>query len=249
MRSRFWSFVEACDETQSTRAVKDLLVSTSRELGVSTFAIVTHAVQADLRSLGVLIHNWPQHAIDYLFAGGPAAPLNPLFEALEATRGPVFWPPAQPRRDSMSKQQRAWFNRLRDLVGGGEGVSQAVRSTIVGASCSITASERLDLDRVKLCTRIGNYAYQQVLSFQRPRLTESERLTAREHEFLYRATIFGERPSDVANQLGVKISTVRTLRQKASIRLDAGSQEQAAWRMVETGQLFRSGRKGRPRAR
>jgi DNA-binding NarL/FixJ family response regulator len=160
----------------------------------------------------------------------------------------VFWGVAQ-RRDPLRKQHRAWFNRLRDLLGGGEGVSIAMRSTIVGASCTLTATGALDPERVRLSARIANYTYQQMLFLQRPQLSEPERLTAREHELLYRATVLGERPSDVAHQLGVKISTVRTLRQKAGIRLDAGSQEQAAWRMLETGQLFRTGRKSRPRTR
>jgi len=247
MRSRFWACVEACDETQSTRAVKDLCASTMRSLGFDAYALVTHAPRGDLRSLGVLVHNWTPDAIDYLFAARPDGAPNPLFDATERTSGPVFWSSPQ-RRDSLRKH-RAWFVRLRDLVGGGEGVSAAMRSTIVGASCTVAGPGPLDPERVRLCMRIANYAYQQILHLQRPQLSEPERLTTREHELLYRATVLGERPSDVAHQLGVKISTVRTLRQKASIRLDAGSQEQAAWRLLETGQLFRSGRKSRPRTR
>lgn len=249
MRSQFWTFVEACDETQSMRAVRDLLGSTYREIGISSFAILTHAPLADLRSLGVQAHNWPAQAIDFLFPAEPDGAPRWLFEAVEASPGPVFWSAPPQRRDPQRRQQRAWFNQLRDLVGDGEGVSQAVRSTIVNASCSLVAPRCLEPDIVRLSMRIGNYAYQQILSLQRPHLSDAERLTSREHQLLHRAIILGERPSDVAGQLGVKISTVRTLRQKASTRLDAGSQEQAAWRMLETGQLFGSGRKGRPRAR
>jgi DNA-binding CsgD family transcriptional regulator len=248
MRSRFWKFVEACDETQTTRAVRDLLASAVRDVGVETFALLTHAPPADLRSLGVMVHNWPAEAIDYLYAGEPEAPPNWLFCAVEASAGPVFWSAPPLRRPPLRKQQRVWFNHLRELVGG-EGVTRSVRSMIVSASFSVTAPRRLEPDVVRLCMRMGDYAYQQIQVLQRPHLTEPERLTAREHEFLHRAVILGERPSDVANQLGVKVSTVRTLRQKASTRLDAASQEQTAWRMLETGQLFRSGRKGRPRGR
>lgn len=249
MRSRFWSFVEACDDTSSPRAVRDLLAATLRDISVSSFAIVTHAPRADLRSLGVEVHTWPQAAMEHLFGEPTEASLNPLFDAVERTQGPVFWPNPQPRKETGRRQARAWFARLHDLVGGGEGVSQALRSTIVSASCSVVSSHRLEPDRVKLCMRMGDYAYRQVLALQRPRLSEPERLTAREHEFLYHAAILGERPRDVASRLGVKVSTVRTLRQKATIRLDAGSQEEAAWRLIESGQLFRGGRKGRPRSR
>lgn len=249
MRSKYWTFVEACDETQSTRSVKDLVVTAFRELGVPSFAIMTHASHEDLRSLGVLVHNWPVAAIDFLFTPGPRGALNTMFAAVEQEREPLYWPTLGAQRDGMKKPERQWFEKLREQVGQPEGVSQALRSIIVGASCSLASPERLDPDHVRLCMRIGNYAYQQVLFLQKPRLGEADQLTAREHEFLYRATIRGERPADVASQLDVKISTVRTLRQKASVRLDAGSQEQAAWRMIETGQLFRSGRTTRPRTR
>lgn len=249
MRSHYWTFVEACDGTHSIRAVKDLVGATMRNLGVGGFAIATHGRLEDLRSLGVLMHNWPAEAIDWMFGHQLDCSPSPLFDAVEQKAGPVYWPPPNGRRDQVRKVQRQWFDQLRDRVGQKEGVSQALKSVIVGASCSLTSTERLDPDRVRLCMRIGNYAYQQILELQKPKLGEAEQLTAREHELLYRATIFGERPADVASQVEVKISTVRTLRQKASVRLDAGSQEQVAWRMVETGQLFRAGRRTRPRAR
>ncbi len=249
MRSKYWTFMEACDGTQTPRAVKDLVVAAFRDLGVPSFAIATHASHEDLRSLGVLVYNWPPDAVDLLFAPGPRGALNAMFAAVERSSGPVYWPPLYPQRDGMKKPQRLWFEKLRELVGQPEGVSQALRSIIVGASCSIASPERLDSDRVRLCMRIGDYAYHQVLALQKPKLEEAEQLTAREHEFLSRATILGERPADVASQLDVKISTVRTIRQKANLRLDAGSQEQAAWRMIETGQLFWAGRKTRPRGR
>ncbi|MDP3737533.1 MAG: autoinducer binding domain-containing protein [Hyphomonadaceae bacterium] len=249
MSSKYWAFVEACDQTQTARSVKDLLDLTFRDLGVSGFAIATHGRIEDQRSLGVLVHSWPTPAIDWLFAYERGASFNPMFAAVEQSSGPLYWPPVHSRRDQRKKPQKQWFDQLRELVGQREGVSQALRSVIVGASCSLTSSERLDPDRIRLCMRIGNYAYQQVLELQKPKLSDAEQLTAREHEFLYRATVFGERPADVASQLDVKISTVRTLRQKASVRLDAGSQEQAAWRMLETGQLFRAGRRTRPRGR
>lgn len=249
MRSRFWTFVEACDAARSPRAVRELLLASFRDMGVSTFLIVTHAPLEDLRSLGVLLHNWPARALDHLCAGEGPGGRNPLFDAAERTQEPFDWPSPAGRRATARKQPGAWFDQLRDLLGGGAGVSQALRSTIVSASCSITLADRPDAERVRLFMRMGNYAYHAVLALQRPRLTEPDQLTAREHELLYRATILGERPADVAQQLDIKISTVRTLRQKASTRLEAGSQEQSAWRMVETGQLFRAGRKSRPRAR
>ncbi len=248
MRSRFWNFVETCDEAQSPRAVRDLLLSTFRDLDVKLFAILTHAPVEVLRSLSVVVHNWPSVAIDFLYEGDAVKSPNAMFIATEATTSPVEWPTHETRRN-WRKADRLWFAQLVMLLGGGSGISQGLRSPIVGASCSIVPYAPMDEDRVRLCMRIANYAYQQILVLQRPNLAEADKLTTREHEFLYRATILGEPPRDVANQLGVKISTVRTLRQKASVRLESDSQEQAAWRMVETGQLFRSGRKGRARSR
>lgn len=248
MRSKYWTFLEACDATQSTRSVRDLLVATYRGLGVERFVILTHAHAEDLRSLGVLVHNWPLPAVELLMPRGREELANPLFTALERNSGPVHWPSPGGKREA-KRMPRHWFDQLKGQVGQPEGVSQSLRSVIVNASCSLCSPEPLDADRVRLCVRIADAAYQQVLALQKPRLNETDKLTVREHEFLYRATILGERPADVAKQLEVKVSTVRTIRQKASTRLEASSQEQAAWRMIETGQLFHSGRKTKPRAR
>lgn len=247
MKSRFWAFTEACDEARSPRAVRDMLAAALRPIGIETYAVMTHGAPADLRSLGVYLHNWPPEAVGLLWKSG-AARGNPLFDALEQTTQLVAWSTIQ-RREGCSKADRLWFDNLRARLGGGVGVSRALRSTLVSASCSITTADALDPESLRLCLRIANYAYQQALYLQRPRLNEAETLTRRELEALRRATVLGERPSDVAARLGVKVSTVRTLRQKASVRLDASSPEQAAWRLLETGQLFRVGRTGRPRSR
>jgi DNA-binding NarL/FixJ family response regulator len=243
MRSRYWSFVEACDAASSPRIVRDLLARAYRDAGVGTFLIATHAPLEHLRSLGVVQHNWPAKAWEYLLDSGEGGNANPLFAAIERSAGPLDW------AGITKRQQKPWFDRLRDLLGGGVALSQSLRSRIVSASCSITLSERPEPERLRLYMRMANYAYQSILELQAPALAASEQLTAREHEFLYRAAILGEKPSSVASHLGVKVTTVRTLRQKANVRLDADSQEQLAWRMLETGQLFRQGRKGRPRSR
>lgn len=247
MRSKYWAFVEACEETPSVREVRDLLASSLREIGVDGFAILTHAPLEDLGSLGVLIHTWPAPAIDYLFAGEAHSFDNPLASATDGSIRSFNWPLLNGRGDAARKLQRAWFEGLRNVVGHRYGASQGLKSVIVGASCSITSADRVEADRVRLAMRIANFAYQQVLALQKPVLSEAQQLTPREHQLLYRATILGEKPSDVAKELGVKISTVRALRQKANSRLDSGSQEQAAWRMIESGQLFRSGQKRRSR--
>jgi len=184
MRSRFWAFVEACDEAQSIRAVKDLLAAALRPHGVESYAIMTHVPPRDLGSLAVLVHSWPEEAIAHLFLDGA---INPIFEKIEGTDDPLHWSSSD------------WGTTLRKD--------------------------------------------QRIQTLQRPQLRESDRLTQREHECLYRAAIRGERPSAVARELGVKVSTVRTLRQKAYGRLGADSPEQALWRMMETGQLFQGGRK------
>lgn len=243
MRSRYWSFVEACDAAHAPRMVRALLARGYREMGVRTFLVATHAPLEDLRSLGVLQHNWPGEALGHLFDSHQEGAMNPLFAAIERSSGQLDWSATGKR------QPKAWFDRLRDLLGGGVCLSLSLRSRIVGASCSITLPERPDPERLRLFLRMANYAYQSILELQKPALSASEQLTAREHEFLYRAAILGEKPANVAHKLGVKVTTVRTLRQKANVRLEADSQEQLAWRMLETGQLFRQGRKGRPRAR
>ncbi len=245
MRSQYWTFVEACEDLTTVRAVKESLVRALGALGVEQFALVTHARPEDIGSLMVLVHNWPAEAIELLWGHFAGESLNPLFAAVEQTDGILGW--SSPGwLGALRKDERMWVARLRDLVRG-EGASKLVKSTVVNASCSITTQGPADPERVRVCIRIANFAFQQIQFLQRPRLSEAERLTVREHEVMYRAAVFGERPSKVARRLGVKVSTVRTLRQKAYGRLDAESPEQATWRMIETGQLFRGGRKGKPR--
>lgn len=245
MRSKYWAFVDECEDVTTVRAVKDNLSRSLAALGVDYFALMTHARPDDIGSLSVLVHNWPHAAIDHLLSGAAGEALNPLFEGVEQGDGILHWSsPAW--LSTLNKHQRAWLARLRELVKG-QGASRLVRSTVINASCSIITHAPADAERVRVCLRIANYAFQQIQYLQRPQLTGPERLTVREHEVMYRAAIFGERPSIVARRLGVKVSTVRTLRQKAYGRLDADSPEQATWRMIETGQLFRGGRKGKPR--
>lgn len=246
MQSRYWSFVEACDEANTVRAARDLLAETIRSIGLDAFAIVTHAPAHDVGSLGVFVHNWPQAAVDHLIARQRDGRCNPLFEAVETSQKPVLWNSGEWRR-TLKRDQVQWMDRLGELVKG-DGATLAVRTALVTASCSLTGSRPFPADRLKLALRIATYAFHHIQHLQRPPLNEPDRLTLREHECLYRATIHGERPSVVARRLGVKVSTVRTLRQKANGRLDAASSEQAVWRLLETGQLFRCGRKSKPRS-
>ncbi|MBI1215952.1 MAG: hypothetical protein GC185_09060 [Alphaproteobacteria bacterium] len=247
MRSQFWAFVEACDETRTRREVKDLLAHNLRALGFESYALATHAPRCDLRSLCVLVCNWRPEAIEHLFAlrfdGAP----NPIFRHVEQTPAPLYWS-APGWRAGLECDQRLWLERFCTLAGP-EGVTQAVRSNVACGSCTLVGEGPFDPEIVRAGMRIGNYAFHQVQFLQRPDISEADRLTTREHEFLYRAALHGERPSEVARRLGVKVSTVRTLRQKAYGRLDVTSPEEAVWRMIETGQLFRSGRTGKPRSR
>src|SRR5690606_5394497 len=98
----------------------------------------THGRVEDLRSLGVLIHNWPAPAIEWMFAQQLNCSPSPLFAAVENSAGPFYWPSASGSRtlSKMSpksrKAQKLWFDELRERVGRREGVSQALKSVVVG---------------------------------------------------------------------------------------------------------------------
>ncbi len=246
MRSRFWSFVEACDEARSARAVRDLLSSALRSIDVVSFALLTHAPPEDLRSLSVLAHNWSEEAIEHLRSWAHEHEANPIFERVEAVDETLYWA-SERWRSQLRDDQRLWHDELCRRVRG-VGLTRSIKSITAFASCSIGADEPLQPEIVRTAVRIATYAFHQIQFLQRPQVRDSEQLTAREHECLYRATVFGERPSLVARRLGVKVSTVRTLRQKAYNRLDSDSPEQAVWRLIETGQLFGRGRRGRSRS-
>ncbi len=243
--SLFWDFVDCCDQARSVRAVRDLFSDAIRSLGLDGFAILTHAPTYDLRSLGVMAHNWSDAAISHFQAGQRDGRGAPLFEAVECTLQPVEWFSGDWRK-GLKRDQLLWLDRLGAMTGA-SGATWAIKTALVNASCSVTSHDPISPDRLRVCTKMATSAFHQILFLQKPRLSETDRLTAREHECLYRAVVLGERPSQVARRLGIKVSTVRTLRQKANGRLDADNSEQAVWRMLETGQLFSRGRMSKPR--
>lgn len=245
MRSAFWSFVEACDETRSVDAVRDLLQDAAIRFGFKSYALTTHAPHRDLQSLHVLVHTWKPEAIDHLIARRASGVQNAIFERAEQAEEAFFWASAEWRAD-LRKHQRAWLDRLAEL-GGGAGFSQAMQTRLISASCSVIYQREPEPEQLRTWARIANFAIYHIQFLQRPQVGEAERLTDREHECMYRAAILGERPSAIARQLGIKVNTVRRLRQNARERLDAQSLEHLVWRMLESGQLFRRRPKNKPR--
>lgn len=246
MQSRYWCFVDACENARTVRATRDLLAEAIRSLGFDAFALLTHAPAHDVRSLGVFVHNWPEEAVAHLLAGLRHGHSNPLFDEVEKTLRPVIWQSGEWRR-RLSRTQLQWLDQLCALVKG-EGATAAIKTPLMTASCSITGEQPVQGDALKHAVRIATFAFHHIQYLQRPNVAERDQLTEREHECLYRAAVHGERPSAVARRLGVKVSTIRTLRQKANGRLEAASPEQAVLRLLESGQLFRRGRKGKPRS-
>jgi DNA-binding CsgD family transcriptional regulator len=238
-------FIAASEATDKAWVIQQMLVCAVRALGYDRIILTTHAEPAELRSIGVLLHNWPTEGVIHLFGFGRTGDWNPLFKSTEQTDAAIDW---RTLAKSASAIERDWLDRLQTICPG-LGVSQRIRSSLVGASCSLIAKEvSPDAGAFRTAMRMATYAYHLVQYLQRPQLGDAQQLTAREQECLYRAIVFGERPSHVARALGVGVNTVRTLRQKASIRLEARSAEEAAWRMIETGQLFHRGRMSKPRS-
>ncbi|MFT3722212.1 MAG: hypothetical protein QM773_01400 [Hyphomonadaceae bacterium] len=192
------------------------------------------------------MHAWPEAAVEHLLEGLRDGRSNPLFEEVERTLEPVHWM-SGPWRRGLRREELAWLDRLRTAAKG-DGVTRALKTPLLSVSCSLTSDDPLRQDLLKIGFSMAAFAFHQIQFLQKPQLAEPDRLTEREHECLYRAVVEGERPRVVARRLGVKVSTIRTLRQKANGRLDADSAEQAVWRMIETGQLFRRGRKSKPRS-
>ncbi len=241
----FGPFVEACERARTTQAVWRLLESSARACGVDRIALVTHGRAEELGSFGVFAHNWGQAAITHLYAGCADA-ANPLFERTERSEDAIFWDEPAFRAE-LDARQVLWLERLAAL-GLKNGVSQRVRTAMIPASCSLTpARGELDPSSLRGVMRMAAHAFHTMTALQRLPQTEADLLTVREHQCLALAIFSGLRPREVAAELGVSINTVRSMRQSASARLGARSQEETVWRMVETGQLFHRGRTGRPR--
>lgn len=159
MRSKYWTFVEESEDVTTVRAVRDNLSRALGALGVDQFALVTHARPDDIGSLAVLVHNWPNEAVEHLWGDFVGESLNPLFEGVEQGNGILNWSSAA-WLSSLKKDQRAWVARLRDLVRG-NGASKLIKSTVVSASCSIATHAPADPERIRVCLRIANFAFQQ----------------------------------------------------------------------------------------
>jgi DNA-binding CsgD family transcriptional regulator len=243
----FESFVEGCDSAASAGEVERLFIAAARLSGMEKVALTTHAPAAELGRLGVCAHNWGAAAIAHLFEG-PADRINPLFEHSEEDDAPVYWN-APEFRARLDPDQAVWMDRLHAL-GLRDGVSQQVRTAMAPASCLMTpAWGAHDPAGVRRVVRMAGYALSTILSLRRSLAAPSDLLTRRERQCLSLAVFSGLRPRQVAERLGVSINTVRTIRQSASARLGARSQEETVWRLIESGQLFHRGRLSRPRSR
>lgn len=239
-------FADACDKTRTAGAATRLLVGAARRQGFEKVIVVTHSKPAQVGSFSVRIHNCDERAIDHLLSS-PGAKTNAILAAVDRSNDPVAWD-SREFRARLGAAQRAWLVEL-ETLGLRRGVSQRIRTALVPASCSLTIA-RADVSEaaIRWMMRAGAYVFHHVIMLQRPQLAPSAVLTFREHQCLALATLAGLRPREVAAKLGVSVNTVRSIRQRACARLGARSQEEAIWRMVETGQLFLPGRLSKPRS-
>jgi DNA-binding CsgD family transcriptional regulator len=130
------------------------------------------------------------------------------------------------------------------------GVSHRIRTAMAPASCSVmSAWDEYDPLSVRRVVRMAGYALSTIMALRRVQAASYDVLTRRERQCLSLAVFSGLRPREVADALGLSINTVRSIRQSATARLGARSQEEAVWRLMESGQLFHRGRFNRPRSR
>jgi DNA-binding CsgD family transcriptional regulator len=243
----FESFVDACDRAATAGEVERLFIATARLHGIEKVALTTHASPAELGRLGVCAHNWSAAAVAHLYGGSPDR-INPLFEHAERAGDPICWS-APTFRARLDPDQSLWMDRL-SAFGLRDGVSQRIRTAMAPASCSMTpAGDGCDPAGVRRVMRMAGYALTTIITLRRPQAGGSDLLTRRERQCLSLAVFSGLRPREVAETLGLSINTVRSIRQSASARLGARSQEEAVWRLMESGQLFHRGRFSRPRSR
>jgi DNA-binding CsgD family transcriptional regulator len=243
----FESFVEACDRATTAGEVERLFLATARLNGVERVALTTHAPPIELGRLGVCTHNWGAAAIAHLY-GGPPDRINPLFEHTERGDDPIYWS-APTFRAKLDPQQSLWMERL-SALGLRDGVSQRIRTAMAPASCSMTSAwGKHDPADVRRVIRMAGYALNTIMALRRSQAAASDLLTRRERQCLSLAVFSGLRPREVADTLGLSINTVRSIRQSATARLGARSQEETVWRLMESGQLFHRGRFNRPRSR
>jgi|GEM_PF-3204230 len=242
-QSAFEAFADECDRARTPNAAGRTLVQALRRAGFDYVALMTHGAPDQWGSLSVEVHNWGEERAD-LLAERRASQRNPLFQAAEASDAAFFWSDdsAKARLDAPA---RRWLEDVEAAIG--RGVTQRVRGAIAPSSCSL-APAPAEAAQIARAMRMAAYAFHHIVALQRPKLAQTELLTQREHECLTLATLGGLRPREVAKALGVRVTTVRSLRQSACSRLGARSQEEAVWRMLETGQLFSRGRLGRPRS-
>ncbi|HYD86056.1 MAG TPA: autoinducer binding domain-containing protein [Vitreimonas sp.] len=242
--SLFDSFADECDRARTPAATGRLFVQAMRRLGFEHVALVTHGAPKQWASLSVFAHNWGEARAELLAPQREGA-FNPIFQGAEAIAEAFAW--SDPAfRGALDARGRSWLEEI-ERAGLMSGVTQRVRGAIVPASCSLAPAREAPI-AIARAMRMAAYAFHHIIALQRPKLAQTDLLTQREHDCLSLATLEGLRPREVAAALGVRITTVRSMRQSACLRLGARSQEEAVWRMLETGQLFSRGRSGRPRS-
>lgn len=238
----FESFAVACDRTRTPAAAGRCLILACRRLGFDRVALVSHGASHQVRSLHVSAHNWTSAALTHFLPNG--SPIsNPVLAALEQTRRPLLW--SEPDFIArLTPSAKTWLEHMRAL-GIETAVTARIESALIGASCTLAPAPLLKSAAFECGLRAAAYTFHHILALQRPRAQGADRLTQREQQCLALATFDGLRPREVARVLGVSVNTVRSIRQSAAARLGARSQEEAAWRMLETRQAFRPAPLGR----
>lgn len=243
----FSCFVAACNVARTPDGLRDLLASTSAQLGFSRMALLTHDTDEVLQSLSVSIHNWAEADLSAFVAPSPAR--HPVFRTVEGAEAVLSW-----RSTAFQARLSSFERRLLDDWAA-RGIEHAYTQRIPGslwpASFTLVAPRNRDVaaDDLAWAMRSGMVAFHWAISLQRPLLKKGERLTPREHQAMALASLVGLRPKEVARFTGVSVNTTRTFRQNAMARLLVNSPEEAAWRMLETGQMFARTQLAFPRKR
>lgn len=234
----FEAVADACDNARSPEAAGRVFLEAARRHGFAAAMLVTHTQSDQLGRFSVCVHNF-REPVAFIASPVELQTRNPLFDAASASDAPVFWQRvrADPR---LPLAQRQWLERLQ-AHGLETGVTQSLSGAWAPASVSLTPAQPGDQNIARMM-RVALYVFHHIVALQQPKLSQADLLTQREYECLSLAILEGLRPREVARALGVSVNTVRTLRQSAMGRLNARNQEEAVWRMLETGQLFQPGR-------
>lgn len=234
--TRLWSFVEACEATDSVPALYEHFLSQMEALGFPFVALASHVDPLSPPPGAVMALRYPDEWVAH-FSSEQYQRFDPVFDYASRRTTPFSW--NEPHfLGSRSSMQRKVLAEARE-AGVADGVTIPIRGPdALPASCSIVpAAGGVSAESYRLAHAMAVYVHERARRLQAAMVVRhAHRLTERERQCL---TLVARGKSDwvISSLLGVSEGAVNRTIERAKRRLGVATRTQAIVRALHAGEI------------